>query len=369
MKPYELLDVLTRPGELVETLEAGNLRCLACAHRCLLKPGRRGICGVRFNRDGKLMIPQGYVAGAQVDPIEKKPFNHFLPGSDVLTFGMLGCNFHCQFCQNWFSSQALRDPCAEESIQTVRKASAERLVQYALDYGAKAIASSYNEPLITAEWAVEIFKLAKEKGLKTAFVSNGYATPEVLEYLRPWLDGYKVDLKSMQDSEYRKMGGTLQPVLETIQRAHQLGLWVEVVTLVIPGLNDSSEELWKAGRFLTSISPDIPWHVTAYHPDYKYNDAPPTPADTLQRAAEIGQEAGLRYVYAGNLPGRVGSLEDTHCPYCTQRLIHRRGYRLIEYNITDGGNCEFCGKPVAGVWGSNPLREERAGSGFPHPLK
>lgn len=369
MKAVERLDEMTQASSLVETIEGQSLRCLACAHRCLLKPGRRGICGVRFNRDGKLMVPQGYVAGAQVDPIEKKPFNHFLPGSDVLTFGMLGCNFHCQFCQNWFSSQALRDPCAEESIQTVRKASAERLVQYALDYGAKAIASSYNEPLITAEWAVEIFKLAKEKGLKTAFVSNGYATPEVLEYLRPWLDGYKVDLKSMQDSEYRKMGGTLQPVLETIQRAHQLGLWVEVVTLVIPGLNDSSEELWKAGRFLTSISPDIPWHVTAYHPDYKYNDVPPTPADTLQRAAEIGQEAGLRYVYAGNLPRKVGSLEDTHCPYCSKRLIHRRGYRLVEYNITDGGNCEFCGKPVAGVWGSNPLHEERAGSGYPHPLK
>ncbi len=368
MNPVEKLDEMTQVTTLVEKLEGESLRCLACAHRCLIKPDKRGVCRVRFNQHGNLMVPRGYVAGVQVDPIEKKPYNHFLPGSDVLTFGMLGCNFHCQFCQNWFSSQALRDPCAEESIQTVRKASAEKLVQYAIDYGAKAIASSYNEPLITTEWAVEIFKLAKEKGLKTVYVSNGYATPEVLEYLRPWLDGYKIDLKSMQDGEYRKMGGTLQPVLDTIQRAHQLGLWVEVVTLVIPGMNDSTDELWEAGRFITSVSPDIPWHVTAYHPDYKYVDAPPTPAATLQRAAEIGQEAGLHYVYAGNLPGRVGSLEDTYCPHCSKRLIGRRGYQLTEYNITDSGTCGFCGKPVAGVWGGNPLKDKPTRSGYPYPL-
>lgn len=365
MKPSDLLDAMTRPSALGEAEAEQSVRCQACAHRCLIKPGKRGICGLRFNQQGTLMVPHGYAAGVQVDPIEKKPFNHFLPGSDVLTFGMLGCNFHCEFCQNWFSSQALRDPCAEEAIHTIRRVSPERMVQYALDNGAEAIASSYNEPLITTEWAVEIFKLAKEQGLKTVYVSNGYATPQVLEYLRPWLDGYKVDLKSMKDSEYRKMGGRLQPVLDTIKRVHELGLWTEVVTLVIPGMNDSTEELWEAGRYLASISADIPWHVTAYHPEYRY-EAPPTPASTLQRAAEIGQEAGLRYVYAGNLPGRVGSLEDTHCPHCSKRLIGRRGYHLSEYNITEEGKCAFCGQQVAGVWRKNPQTGKRTSSGYPN---
>ena len=365
MNPHESIDVLTHPADLVQMLDDGSLRCLACAHRCLLKPGRRGICGVRFNAKGVLMVPGGYVAGAQIDPIEKKPFNHFLPGSEVLTFGMLGCNFHCRFCQNWFSSQALRDPDAARSAYSIRRISAEKLVAYALENGAQAIASSYNEPLITTEWAVEVFKLAKTNGLKTAYVSNGYASPEVLDYLAPWLDGYKVDLKSMRDSEYRKMGGTLQPVLDTIKRVKQKGLWLEVVTLVIPGMNDSSDELWEAGRFLASISNEIPWHVTAYHPDYK-EDAPPTPAMTLQRAAEIGQEAGLRYVYAGNLPGRVGSLEDTLCPKCSKVVIARRGYLLSGYHINAAGACAFCGHPIAGVWAENPVTDR--GSGYPRRI-
>ncbi|HPS42649.1 MAG TPA: AmmeMemoRadiSam system radical SAM enzyme [Anaerolineaceae bacterium] len=351
MAQDHMLDHLTMESDLLERLDENSLRCLACAHHCLLKPGQRGVCGLRFNRDGKLIVPHGYVAGAQVDPIEKKPFAHFLPGSNVLTFGMLGCNFHCEFCQNWESSQALRDPLASDSKRYIHRVSAEQLVTSAVHSGAKVVASSYNEPLITSEWAVEVFKLAKARGLKTVYVSNGFATPEVLDYLLPWLDGYKVDLKSMQDKEYRRMGGRLQPVLDTIKRVHELGLWLEVVTLVIPGLNDSNEELWEAGRFLTSVSPDIPWHVTAYHPDYKMDDHPPTPAATLQRAAEIGQEAGLRYVYAGNLPGRVGSLEDTFCPKCARRLIGRRGYFITENNITPAGTCSYCGEPVAGVWG------------------
>lgn len=366
MKAIEQLDILSLPSTLVEPGTEQSLRCLACAHRCLLSPGKRGVCGVRFNRQGSLMVPHGYVAGLQVDPIEKKPFNHFLPGSEVLTFGMLGCNFHCAFCQNWFSSQAGKDQCSEDAIQTVRRISPERVIQHAIDQGAKAIASSYNEPLITTEWAVEIFKLAKKNGLKTLYVSNGFATPQALEHLCPWLDGYKIDLKSMQESEYRKLGGRLQPVLDTIRRVFELGLWLEVVTLVIPGLNDSSEELWDTGRFLVSISPDIPWHVTAYHPDYKYVEAPPTPVSTLQRAAEIGQEAGLRHVYAGNLPGKVGSLEDTHCPHCAKRLIARHGYRLTEYHITSSGECAFCSKPIPGVWGDDPFKSSSGGTGYPY---
>ena len=350
MQNNTMLDRLTKEGDLWAPEADGSVRCLACAHRCLIRLGRRGICGVRFNQEGRLRVPWGYVAGAQVDPIEKKPFNHFLPGSQVLTFGMLGCNFHCAFCQNWHTSQALRDPCAASSIEQVSKISAEKLVEAAVRSGAKAVASSYNEPLISSEWAVEVFRKAKAAGLKTAFVSNGYATPEVLGYLRPWLDGYKIDLKSMQDCRYREMGGVLQHVLDSIRMAKEMGLWVEVVTLVIPGFNDSNEELWETSRFLCSVSPDLPWHVTAYHPDYQMEDAPPTPASTLQRAAEIGQEAGLKYVYAGNLPGRVGSLEDTPCPHCGKILIQRKGFWVLENQVTPEGKCPDCGTTIPGVW-------------------
>ena len=346
----DTLDLLTAPAQLVEPAdEPGMLRCLACGHRCRIRPGRRGVCHVRFNRDGELRVPWGYVATAQVDPIEKKPFSHVLPGSRVLTFGMLGCDFHCGYCQNWVTSQTLRDPNAggAEYIQRVQP---EQLVQYALRAGCELIASSYNEPLITTEWAVEIFKLARQSGLQCCVVSNGNATPEALALLRPYLSAYKVDLKSMQDSHYRKLGGVLQHVLDTIRMVHEMGLWLEVVTLVVPGFNDLTEELWQAARFLASVSVDIPWHVTAFHPDYKMTDRFATRADTLQRAAEIGQEAGLRYVYAGNLPGRVGSLENTYCPHCQAVLIRRRGYTILENQVTPAGTCPQCGKPVAGVW-------------------
>jgi len=362
------LDAMTRPGELYTRLEDGTVQCYACAHRCRIKPGRRGICQVRFNRDGVLYVPWGYVAALQVDPIEKKPFAHVLPGSDALTFGMLGCDFHCSFCQNWLTSQALRDPAAGVSPDYLLEVTPEALVDYAKRSGAAAIVSSYNEPLITSEWAVAIFKRAKAEGLLCAYVSNGNATPEVLDYLRPYLDAYKVDLKTMQDKQYRKLGGVLQHVLDTIRRAHEVGLWVEVVTLVIPGFNDSPEELWEAARFLVSVSPDIPWHVTAFHPDYKMTDPPPTPARTLQRAAEIGQEAGLRYVYAGNLPGRVGSLENTYCPTCQALLIERRGYVILDYRLTAQGTCPECGTRIPGIWPSDPRQVRLHGWGVPRPV-
>jgi pyruvate formate lyase activating enzyme len=346
----DTLDLLTAPAQLVEPAdEPGMLRCLACGHRCRIRPGRRGVCQVRFNQDGELRVPWGYVATAQVDPIEKKPFSHVLPGSQVLTFGMLGCDFHCGYCQNWVTSQTLRDPQAggAEYIQRVQP---EQLVQYAQRAGCDLIASSYNEPLITTEWAVEIFKQARQAGLQCCMVSNGNATPEALALLRPYLSAYKVDLKTMQDRHYRKLGGVLQHVLDTIRMAHEMGLWLEVVTLVVPGFNDSTEELWQAARFLASVSVDIPWHVTAFHPDYKMTGRFATRADTLQRAAEIGQEAGLRYVYAGNLPGRVGSLENTYCPKCQTPLIRRRGYTILENRVTPEGACPQCGEPVAGIW-------------------
>lgn len=361
----EVLDSLTKPAQLFEPLESGSVRCLACAHGCRIKPSGRGFCQVRFNRDGTLMAPWGYVAGVQVDPIEKKPFNHFLPGTSALTFGMLGCDFHCDFCQNWLSSQVLRDDQATRSVGSIQQVQPEKLVDFAVKSGARIVASSYNEPLITTEWAVDVFKQAKKSGLKCVFISNGNATPQALEYLKPYLDGYKIDLKSMQDKNYHELGGKLQNVLDTIKKAHELGFWVEIVTLVIPDYNDSNEELWEAARFIASVSPDIPWHVTAFHPDYRMNDRPPTSVDTLVRAAEIGQESGLHYVYAGNLPGRVKSLEDTFCPNCNTRLIARMGYMLHDYRITGQGTCPKCGAKQPGVWMDDPGKINYGEDRFP----
>jgi pyruvate formate lyase activating enzyme len=364
----EKLDQMTRAGELYEKLKGGSLRCYACAHRCLIKPGRRGICQVRFNQDGELRVPWGYVAALQVDPIEKKPFSHLLPGSDALTFGMLGCDFHCSYCQNWLTSQTLRDPSADMGAEFVQETSPEGLVHHAQRAGASVIVSSYNEPLITSEWAVGVFEQALQAGLKCAYVSNGNATAEVLRYLRPYLSGYKVDLKTMQDKQYRKLGGVLNHVLDTIRMAREMDLWVEVVTLVIPGFNDSKEELWDAARYLASVSPDIPWHVTAFHPDYKM-DAGYTPSETLRTAAEIGQEAGLRYVYAGNLPGKVGTYEDTFCPSCSGRLVQRRGYVIQDYRITGDGKCPDCGTQIPGIWPQDPSEVRLSGPGFPRRLR
>ena len=345
-----LLDQITAPAELAVPQPDGSVLCSACGHRCLVRPGRRGICQVRFNDGGTLRVPWGYVAALNADPVEKKPFYHFLPGSIALTFGMLGCDFHCGYCQNWLSSQALRDPASDEAAYFVKRISPEQIVEVARRTGADVIASSYNEPLITSEWAVAIFKQAAAAGIKCVYVSNGNATPEVLEYLQPYLAGMKIDLKSMQDKNYRQLGGVLKNVLNTIKRVKEMGLWLEVVTLVVPGFNDSVEELWEAARFLASVSPDIPWHVTAFHSDYKMQDTPNTPAKTLLRTAEIGREAGLRYVYAGNLPGRVDEYETTFCPQCNTALVERTGYSIHAMRVTTQGKCPKCGATVAGVW-------------------
>lgn len=365
----DILDQLTVDGELYEKLEDGAVRCYACGHRCLIREGRRGICKVRFNQGGKLRVPWGYVAALQVDPIEKKPFNHVMPGSDALTFGMLGCDFHCDYCQNYLTSQTLRDPDSDIAIHSVRRVSPEQLVDYALRSGASVIASSYNEPLITSEWAVGIFRLATAAGLKCVYISNGNATPEVLNYLRPYLVGYKIDLKTMQDRHYRQLGGVLKNVLDSIRLAHELGLWVEVVTLIVPGFNDSTEELMEAARFIASVSPNIPWHVTAFHPDYKMMDTPRTPASTLLRAAEIGQEAGLKFVYAGNLPGRVNEYENTYCPKCGNLVIERYGFTLQRYLLTAEGTCPKCNSPVPGVWTDQPQKVRIGGIGMPRPVR
>jgi pyruvate formate lyase activating enzyme len=268
-------------------------------------------------------------------------------------------------CQNWYTSQAMRDPQSDDSIGLIRKISPSQMVEAARRTRASVVVSSYNEPLITSEWGAAIFKEAKAAGLKCAYVSNGNNTPEVMEYLRPYLDAYKVDLKSMNDKNYRKLGGVLQNTLDGIKRAREMGLWVEVVTLVVPGFNDSNAELWEAARFLAGLSPDIPWHVTAFHQDYKMTDHDNTDARTLQRAADIGREAGLHFVYAGNLPGRVGEYEDTFCPECNQPVVERRGYRVRAYRITAEGTCLSCGTPIPGVWTRNPGNVQLNGIGSP----
>lgn len=250
-------------------------------------------------------------------------------------------------CQNWLTSQALRDDSSGVAPNVV---TAERLVAMAKAYGAALVGSSYNEPLITAEWAVEVFKQAKPAGFKTAFISNGNATPQVLDYIRPWTDCYKIDLKSMSDRNYRQLGGVVDNILETIKMVHERGFWEEIVTLVIPGFNDSADELRRAADFIASVSPDIPWHVTAFHQDYKMTENANTTAEQLIRACEIGREAGLRYIYAGNLPGRVGRWENTYCPSCDELLVERYGYIIRQMRVTPAGQCPSCSTSIPGVW-------------------
>jgi pyruvate formate lyase activating enzyme len=340
---------LTAAGELVQRLTQDRVRCVACGHRCVVLPGREGVCRVRFNEQGTLRVPRGYVAGLQVDPIEKKPFFHVLPGARALSFGMLGCDFHCAYCQNWLSSQSLRDPSAVAGFQEIE---AGELASLAVQHGADVVTSTYNEPLITAEWAVEVFRSAKEAGLLCSFVSNGHGTPEVLDYLGPYLDLCKVDLKTFRDRSYRELGGSLERVLWTIRALHARGIWLEVVTLLVPGFNDSKEELRDIVRFIASVSPDLPWHVTAFHPDYRMTGPPATDSAALLEAASTGRAEGLRFVYAGNIPGSVGRWEDTSCPGCGSVLVERRGFRVLANRLRDGA-CPDCGRAVPGVWATS----------------
>ena len=345
--PANIIDRLTVPGELYRPLRDGKLQCYACGHRCVIFPGKRGICKVRVNERGALRVPWGYVAALQCDPTEKKPFTHVLPGSHTLTFGMLGCNYACDFCHNWLTSQALRDPAAGVRPTAVTP---RTLIDLARRHGAALVGSSYNEPLITSEWAVAVFQEAKAAGLRTCYVSNGNATPEVLDYLRPWTDCYKVDLKAMTQRNYRALGGVLQQVLETIRIVYKRGFWLEVVTLVIPGWNDSADELRAAAEFIASVSPFIPWHVSAFHKDYHMTDPDDTGPETLRRAARIGEAAGLKYVYAGNLPGRVGRYEHTWCHHCGALLVERSGYFILQNRLAPGGRCPECGTAIPGIW-------------------
>lgn len=324
----------------------GALQCLACGNRCRVADGESGLCRMRIHRNGELRVPGGYVAGLNVDPIEKKPFYHVFPGRTALSFGMLGCNLHCAFCQNWTSSQILKDSRSSGSIQPI---SAEMLASMAVERGAPVLVSTYNEPLITADWAYQVFEKACARGIVCGFVSNGYATPEVIRFLRPVTRLYKVDLKCFTERGYHELGGKLQTVIDTMALLAELGYWVEIVTLVVPGFNDDAEQLEGIAKTIAGLSVDIPWHVTAFHRDYQYVHGRDTRSDDLQRAYDAGREAGLRYVYAGNLPGEMADAEDTRCPGCGATLIQRRGFRVFKNRLVDG-RCPECQTSIPGVW-------------------
>lgn len=336
----------TMRAELYESSPENTIRCLACAHHCVIADGRAGICKVRSNVGGSLQVPGGYVAAINADPIEKKPFYHVLPGSKALTFGMLGCNLKCDFCQNWEISQVGRVSTGAEGA--VHQISPDEIVSHAKLSGARSVVSSYNEPLITSEWARAVFTVARAEGFMTGVVSNGFASLEALEYLAPQLDFVKIDLKTMSERSYKQLGGRLEPVMEAIKWVWGRGLWVEVVTLVTPGFNDTLEELRSMAGYLASVSPNIPWHVTAFHPDYHRVETHATPTATLVRAASIGREAGLHYVYVGNV-FEARNDRDTVCAACGASLVER-GVLRVHQHVTAQGDCPSCGSVVPGIW-------------------
>ncbi len=329
---------------LYERLEEGQVRCHLCAHRCRIVPGRAGICGVRVNLDGTLYsINYGRLTAAHVDPIEKKPLFHFHPGTPVFSIAAPGCNFQCAFCQNWEISQMIR----EFGDLRADYASPEAIVEAAVRSGSRGIAYTYTEPTIFAEYALETMELARSRGLYNVFVSNGYQTPEAIERFAPYLDAINIDLKAFNERYYLKVcKAKLEPVLEAIRLFHEAGVWTEVTTLVVPGENDGEEELGQIAEFLASISVDIPWHISRFHPDYKMTDHPPTPTETLERAARLGREAGLRYVYTGNVPGHP--LEHTYCPGCGRPVIERYGFFITGWHLEEG-RCAACSTAIAGV--------------------
>jgi pyruvate formate lyase activating enzyme len=333
-----------REAMLYEAGEKDRLVCNLCEHRCKLRDGKAGICGVRENRGGKLYtFVYGLVVAGHVDPIEKKPLFHFAPGSLSMSIGTPGCNFRCVHCQNWSISQSTkkRRPATSDDV-----ISPEQLVAMAKRQNCRTIAYTYTEPTIFFEYAYDTAKLAVSQGIRNVFVTNGYMTPEALDAIYPDLHAANVDLKAFDDKTYRrKMGARLQPVLDSIRKMKEQGIWLEVTTLVIPTINDSDEELKDIADFINSVGPEIPWHISRFHPDHTLLDLLPTPVPTLSRAREIGLEAGLRYVYTGNIPGDSG--EHTLCYSCGAMLIKRFGFQVLENKIENGA-CPDCGAAIDG---------------------
>lgn len=330
--------VLWRP------LEGGRVACDLCAHRCRILPGKAGVCRVRVNREGRLVtLVRDRLLAGHVDPVEKKPFFHFLPGSLSYSIATAGCNFRCRFCQNFTLSQAVRDR-GDVPGRPVAPAS---VVGAALATGCRSLAYTYTEPTIFFETAEEVGLLGRERGLKNLFVTNGYLTKEAVERARSFLDGANVDLKGFDDRRYRQVcGASLKGVVEGLEALLGASVWVEVTTLVVPGLNDSEGELRAIARYLRSLGAHIPWHVSRFHPDYRMEDRGVTPLSTLERAYEIGREEGLAYVYLGNVPGHPG--ENTPCPKCGTMVLERVGFTLRR--AVPDGRCGRCGWQIAGVF-------------------
>jgi pyruvate formate lyase activating enzyme len=336
---------MIREAMLYEKKDGARIRCGLCAHRCSIAPGKRGICGVRENRDGVLhTLVYGELIAQNVDPIEKKPLFHVHPGSKSFSIATVGCNFSCTFCQNADISQMPR----ETGLIRGRETPPEEVVERAVRSGSRTIAYTYTEPTIYFEYALDIARLATRRGLKNVFVTNGFMTPEALDTIGGDLHGANVDLKSFSDEFYRKRcGARLEPVLSTLREMKRRGVWLEVTTLVIPGLNDSGGEFGEIAAFLFSLGPETPWHISRFHPQYRLTSAPPTPLETIHRAARIGKEAGLKYVYSGNVPGDEG--ENTVCASCGEALIRRWGFTVAENRLRDGA-CPRCATKLEGIF-------------------
>ena len=329
---------------LYEKLEDGKVRCHLCAHECVIAEGKRGVCQVRENREGTLYtLVYGRTISQNVDPIEKKPLNHFYPGSRSFSIATPGCNFRCDWCQNWEISQMPR----ERHFIAGRKLAPQEIVAAAVQAGCRSIAYTYTEPTIFFEYSYDTARLARQAGIANVYVSNGYMSAAMLEQLHPWLDAANIDLKAFREETYRKhVGGRLQPVLDSLKRLHDYGVWLEVTTLVIPGINDSAGELGDIARFIVSeLGADVPWHVSRFYPQYRFEKVPPTPPEKLFEAVEIGRAAGLRYIYPGNLTAEA----DTACPDCGALLIRRRGYMILDNQVTAQNTCPDCGFTIAGV--------------------
>ncbi len=320
------------------------VNCSLCYHRCTIKEGQKGICGVRENRAGTLYsVVYGKSISENVDPIEKKPLFHFFPGSKSLSIATAGCNFTCLHCQNSSISQMPRD----HKHIAGNELPPARIVSLAKDYNCRSISYTYTEPTIYFEYAFETSKLAKEDGIANVFVTNGYISPEALKLIHPYLDGANIDLKSFSDNFYREVcGAKLKPILDTITLYYQLGIWIEITTLIIPGYNDTIKELTEIARFIKNIDENIPWHISAFYPTYRLTGPPPTSIQSLKKAREIGLAEGLRYVYEGNIPGK-GS-ENTFCYNCNNTLIQRLGFTIIKNRIKDG-KCPECHSLIDGI--------------------
>lgn len=331
-----------REALLYQKLKDKRVYCHLCCHRCLIAPDKRGICSVRENRGGKLYsLVYGLAIAANVDPIEKKPLFHFLPGSQSFSIATAGCNFRCSFCQNWQESQIIK-----ESGEIIgEKLSPEEIVRRAKKTGCVSIAYTYTEPTIFFEYARETALLAKKEGLANVFVTNGYQTPETIKEMAKFVEAANVDLKSFSEDFYRKIcGARLEPVLETIKLMYKAGIWLEITTLVVPGQNDSDKELSQIAQFIAQIDKNIPWHISRFRPDFQMSDSFPTPLETLEKAYQIGKKAGLKYVYLGNVLTETG--ENTYCPKCGSLAIKRFGYETEILAVNKKGKCQKCGEDL-----------------------